>query len=150
MRSSFRVPAALSVAGILAITNAGCSDSTSPDARIRTEITYASTHAESATEPDRASVSTAGKQIRIEGAFTAADPCRELAAAVEVDGTVVRVTVRAELPDNPQGCIAVLERFTYDASVIGLASGTWTVEVLHREFGLGTPHVVASDAVVLP
>lgn len=148
-RSTFgRRARALLAAGFGAAAVAACSTFLGPDDEFGTEVSFDTSPNSGQDLPDAAGIGVEGKRIQIVGAITTGDPCREVRGAGTVTGNRIQITIRAE--SVGEGCIAVLGRFDYQATVSGVKSGPWIVEVRHLFYGHGDPGIVATRAVVVP
>ena len=76
-------------------------------------------------------------QIDIRATLAGPDPCRTLLGDLEQAGRqlILRVSIRS----NADVCVAMIGRFAYDASIVGLAPGRYDLQVVHAYPSTGWP-----------
>ncbi|HKY98553.1 MAG TPA: hypothetical protein VJL35_11900 [Gemmatimonadaceae bacterium] len=85
--------------------------------------------------------------LRIVGSYSAA-ACGAAGAIATLDGSTVRLTVGPRRENDV--CDAALVGYAYDATVLGLESGMYNVEVFHRTNGGESAKLAARDDVTVP
>jgi hypothetical protein len=68
-------------------------------------------------------------QIDVHATFTGPDPCRMPHGDLEQTGR--QLTLRVSIHPTDDVCVAVIGRFAYDASIVGLAPGSYSLQVVH-------------------
>jgi hypothetical protein len=76
-------------------------------------------------------------QIDIRATLAGPDPCRTLLGDLEQDGR--QLTLRVSIRSNADVCVAMIGRFAYDASIVGLVPGRYDLQVVHAYPSTGWP-----------
>ena len=85
-------------------------------------------------------------QIDIRATLAGPDPCRTLLGDLEQTGR--QLTLRVSIRSNADVCVAMIGRFAYDASIVGLAPGRYDLQVVHAYPSTGWPtSTVLSESV---
>lgn len=134
---------------ILVVAAVACGDASSPAEQVRAEVAFQRSPTSGQLMPDSATITLAGPQIVVAGKMMTGDPCRVIKGDLVVTSDRIQLTMRSE-SDGSAGCVAVVARFEYSATITGAAHGTWEVEVRHLAFGTGGPEIVATQSVVIP
>ena len=100
--------------------------------------------------PSRAGVTAEGGagRIVVRGQLDTPNPCQRVSATVGGGGR--ELTLRVESARTGDMCVASIANFTYDATLTGLAAGTYRLRVVHvfPETGWETPTALDQSVLV--
>lgn len=85
-------------------------------------------------------------RIVVHGILQTPDPCRQVTGTVEAAGG--DVTLRVDAARQGEACIQVISAFAYDATVMGIAPGTYRLRVVHAYPGTGWETETALEQTV--
>ena len=132
---------------VLMVAAVACGQASEPVEQARADVTFVRSPTSGQLMPDSATITLAGSQIVVAGKMMTGDPCRVIKGALVVTGERIELTMRSE-SDGSAGCVAVVARFAYTATITGVAPGTWEVEVRHLAFGTGGAEIVAASQII--
>jgi len=76
-------------------------------------------------------------QIDVRATLTGPDPCRTLHGDLEQADR--QLTLRVSIRPTGAVCVAMIGRFAYDASIVGLTPGRYSLQVVHTYPSTGWP-----------
>lgn len=88
----------------------------------------------------------AGGAVAVTGALSTPTPCYTLSGSARRDGGVVTLTVEARATDGI--CVQSIGAFSYEATVRGIAAGSYTLRVIHTYPGTGWETRPALDTTI--